>query len=166
MQCIHQQLCEFMAGGCEHWNVPSHSEAYRLLKKVLSCIRPLFCDDETLKCVCMTTYCQHTSLLEFNTYQLKSEQFLNNRSFFYTHTVKHTHTHTNFLFLVSNLISMIVNMSLITPSTKCTYYMYTPYKTLFSVIHFTTFITCTCIWNNRSSFYTPTSSTIKYFLLK
>jgi len=50
----------------------------------------------------MTTYCQHTSLLEFNTYQLKSEQFLNNGSFVYTHTVKkkHTHTHTQIFYFL------------------------------------------------------------------
>jgi len=81
----------------------------------------------------MTTYCQHTSLLEFNTYELKSEQFLNNCTLVYTRTLENTHTCTKFLFLVSNLISMNVNMSLITTSTKCTYYMYTPYKTLFFV---------------------------------
>jgi hypothetical protein len=92
--------------------------------------------------LCM--YCQYTSLLEFNTYQLKSEVVKSLK--FYSEKQK---THKQFLFLISNLMSMNINTLLTIPSTKCTYYMYTPHKTLFPVIHCMTFVTCTCQWNDR-----------------
>jgi hypothetical protein len=78
---------EHRTGSCEHGNVPSCSQVHRLLMKAPSCIKTLFCDDETLKCVCMTTDYQHTSLLEFKMYQLKSKQVLNHCGVVDIHTV-------------------------------------------------------------------------------